>query len=127
LTVVIARMCAQGALAVMIGGQYGSLHYSINPPRDDDGSGTRRIEPHVRRCARDSQYDAITPWAPHDRSHSMGVDKQRTDRPRHAAAGALCARGGEIRDEQLTQNAGSRISVDSTHIGKALTSNNWVI
>jgi hypothetical protein len=57
----------------------------------------------------------------------VGVNEQRADRPRHSAATALCARGRQVRDEQLAQNSGGGISVDSQRIGKTAARSSWFV
>jgi hypothetical protein len=56
----------------------------------------------------------------------MGVDHQGADRPRRSTAGALCARGGQIRDKQLAQYSSRGISVDSLCVGNAIARNIWL-
>jgi hypothetical protein len=50
----------------------------------------------------------------------MGVDHERANRSRHATTSAFGARGGQIRDEQLTQDSSRRISIDSKRVAKTL-------
>jgi hypothetical protein len=46
----------------------------------------------------------------------MGVDQKYANRARRTAASAFRAGDGEVRNEQLAQNAGSCISVDASRI-----------
>jgi hypothetical protein len=55
----------------------------------------------------------------------VSIDEQRADCPRHSTATALCAGRGQVRDEQLAENSGGGISVDSQRIRKLAARNNW--
>jgi len=88
---------------------------------NDDARSTRRIEPNVLRSTGNSQYHAIALRAAHDRSHPVGVYWQRPDHPLGSAASALCARGREIRDENLAEHSTGGVSIDSTRVADALS------
>ena len=54
---------------------------------DDDAPGARRVEPELRRRARDTEDETATARTAHDRAHAMRVHHQRTHLPGRPAVG----------------------------------------
>jgi hypothetical protein len=76
----------------------------------------------MRRCTRETHHDAIAARASDDHSHPVGVNHQRPDLSRHAAAHAFRARGSEIGNKNLAQYSGDGVAVHVSRI-ETLTGN----